>query len=70
MAIPIQVILEAMNHHQPPTPINTDTATDAGFICNNINQKKFKILGYVILLAQRQRESTPIQIPMGKRIRK
>jgi hypothetical protein len=42
MALPIRVILEAMEHPQPATPIKTDNATATGFVYNNINQKKSK----------------------------
>ena len=31
ISIPIQVILEAMNHPQPPTPINNDNDIATGF---------------------------------------
>jgi hypothetical protein len=42
MALPIRVILIALGHPQPPTPIKTDNSTARGFVYNNINQKKSK----------------------------
>ena len=42
MAIKIRVILEAMNHPQPPTPIKTDNYTSTGFIYNKSNRNKPK----------------------------
>ena len=41
-SIPIRVMLEALCHPQPPTPIKTDNATAHGFIYDNINLKKSK----------------------------
>jgi hypothetical protein len=41
-AIPIRIILEALNHPQPPTPIKTDNTTANGFIHNNIHQRRSK----------------------------
>ena len=41
-SIPIQYILEALQHPQPSTPIKTDNATAHGFIYYNINFKKLK----------------------------
>ena len=42
-SIPIRVILEALGHPQPPTPIKTDNATAHGFIYNNINLKNLRV---------------------------
>ena len=42
MCIPIRRILEALGHHQPPTPIKTDNSTAHGFTYDNINQKRSK----------------------------
>ena len=42
MALPIRVILQALNHHQPPTPIKTDNSTANGFIHDNIHQRRSK----------------------------
>ena len=39
-AIPIQTILNGLDHNQPPTPVNTDNSTTGGFIYDNIHQKK------------------------------
>ena len=41
-AIPIRIILQALNHPQPPTPIKTDNSTAHGFIHDNIHQKRSK----------------------------
>ena len=41
-AIPIRIILQALNHIQPPTPIKTDNSTANGFIHDNIHQKRSK----------------------------
>ena len=32
MAIPIRIVLQALDHPQPPTPIETDNSTANGFI--------------------------------------
>ena len=40
--IPIRTLLQALGHHQPPTPINTDNATANGFVHDNIYQKRSK----------------------------
>ena len=42
MALPIRVVLQALNHPQPPTPIKTDNSTANGFIHDNIHQKRSK----------------------------
>ena len=39
MALPIRVVLQALNHPQPPTPIKTENSTANGFIHDNIHQK-------------------------------
>lgn len=39
LAIPIQNILEALNHTQPETPVKTENSTKNGFVHNNIHQK-------------------------------
>ena len=41
-ALPIRVILQALDHPQPPTPIKTDNSTANGFIHDNIHQKRSK----------------------------
>ena len=41
-ALMIRNILNALGHHQPPTPIKTDNATANAFIHNNIKQKRSK----------------------------
>ena len=41
-AIPIRVVLQALDHPQPPTPIKTDNSTANGFIHDNIHQKRSK----------------------------
>ena len=41
-AIPIRIILQALNHPQPPTPIKTDNSTAHGFIHENVHQKRSK----------------------------
>ena len=42
MALPIRIVLQALNHPQPPTPIKTDNSTANGFIHDNIHQKRSK----------------------------
>ena len=41
-AVPLRIILQALGHPQPPTPIKTDNSTTNGFIHNNIHLKKSK----------------------------
>ena len=41
-AIPIRHILTQLGHKQPPTPLKTDNSTTAGFVNNNIHQKRSK----------------------------
>ena len=36
ITLPIRVLLEALNHPQPPTPIKTDNSTAHGFVYDNI----------------------------------
>ena len=38
----IRIILEALGHKQPPTPLKTDNATAVGFANSNMRQKKSK----------------------------
>ena len=40
--IPIRTLLQALGHHQPPTPIKTDNATANGFVHDNIYKKRSK----------------------------
>ena len=42
VALPIRVVLQALNHPQPPTPIKTDNSTANGFIHDKIHQKRSK----------------------------
>jgi hypothetical protein len=42
MGIPIRILLQALGHKQPATPLKTDNATANGFAHNNITQKKSK----------------------------
>ena len=42
MSIPIRHILESLQHPQPPTPLKTDNSTAAGFVYDNIHQKRSK----------------------------
>ena len=42
MALPIWVVLQALNHPQPSTSTKTDNSTAAGFIHDNIHQKRYK----------------------------
>ena len=41
-AVPIRIILQALDHQQPPTPVKTDNSTAQGFIEDNIHMKKSK----------------------------
>ena len=41
-AVPIRIILQALDHEQPPTPVKTDNSTAQGFIQDNIHMKKSK----------------------------
>ena len=36
----LRIALEEMGHHQPPTPVFTDSATSDGFVTGNIRQRK------------------------------
>jgi len=42
VAIPIRIVLQALDHAQPPTPIKTDNSTANGFIHDNIHQRRSK----------------------------
>ena len=42
MALPMRMVLTALDHPQPPTPVKTDNSTANGFIHDNIHQKKSK----------------------------
>ena len=42
LALPIRILLHALDHPQPPTPIKTDNSTALGFIKDNINKKRSK----------------------------
>ena len=44
MALPIRIVLQALNHPQPPTPIKTDNSTTAGIVNSSIRQKKSKAM--------------------------
>ena len=41
-AIPARVLLEEMDHPQPPTPVQTDNTTTHGFVTKNLNPKATK----------------------------
>ena len=41
-AVPIRIILQALDHQQPPTSVKTDKSTAQGFIQDNIHMKKSK----------------------------
>ena len=41
-ALPLRILLQALHHPQPPTPVKTDNTTTTGFIHNNIHQKRSK----------------------------
>jgi hypothetical protein len=43
-AIPIRYALEELSHPQPPTPIQTDNSTAAGYSNNTIKQKRSKAM--------------------------
>ena len=43
-AIPLRNALEDLGHPQPPTPIQTDNSTAAGFLNDNIKQKRTKTI--------------------------
>jgi hypothetical protein len=38
-AIPLRYALEELGHPQPPTPVQTDNSTTAGYSNNTIKQK-------------------------------
>ena len=42
VSIPIRTLLQALEHPQPPTLINTDNSTTNGFIHDNIHQRRSK----------------------------
>lgn len=52
VSIPIRILLQSLNHPQPPTLIKTDNSTANGFIHDNISNM-FTILGHAILLVER-----------------
>ncbi len=41
-AVIIRIILEALNHKQPPTPLNTENSTSSGFANSHIRIKRAK----------------------------
>ena len=41
-AVIIRIILEALNHKQPPTPLKTDNSTSSGFANSHIRIKRAK----------------------------
>jgi len=43
-SIPVCITLEELGHPQPPTPIQTDNSTAAGFVNNTIKQKRSKAI--------------------------
>ena len=43
-AIPTRHLLEAMGHHQPPTPMQTENSTALGVITNKIQPKRTKAM--------------------------
>jgi hypothetical protein len=43
-AAPLRVMLEALGHQQPPTPIQTDNSTDYEILNNKVNQKISKAM--------------------------
>ena len=43
-AIPARHLLEAMGHHQPPTPMQTDNSTTLGVVTNKIQPKRTKAM--------------------------
>ena len=42
-SIPFRVMLEALGHPQPPTPIKTENAIAHGFIYDNIHLKNLRV---------------------------
>ena len=42
VAVPIRTFLQELGHEQPPTPIKTDNSTAAGFVNDNIQQRRSK----------------------------
>ena len=43
-AVPIRITLEEMGHPQPPTPVETDNVTAAGFANDTLKQKRSKAI--------------------------
>jgi hypothetical protein len=43
-ALPLRVTLEELGHPQPPTPMQTDNSTAAGFANDTIKQKRSKAI--------------------------
>ena len=43
-AIPAQYLLEAMGHHQPPSPMLTNNSTALGVVTNKIQPKRTKAM--------------------------
>ena len=43
-AIPARYLLEAIGHHQPPNPMQTDNSTALGVVTNKIQPKRTKAM--------------------------
>ena len=66
IAINICTILNAMEHPQPSTPIQTDNSTTEGFVNKTMTLKKFKIIGYALKFSSRQRNPKVKKLYWGK----
>ena len=66
IVLPIRRILEALNHPQPPTPIKTDKFHYEWIHTQQYTPEKIQIVGYAILLVERQKNSTAVKFFLGE----
>ena len=50
----LKISLEEMGHHQPPTPVVTDSATNDGFVNDNNGQRKSRAIGMILYWVRRR----------------
>ena len=67
LAISIRIMLEALGHVQPPTPLKTDNSITHGFTHDNMQQKRSIILRHALSLVARQRNTESNEGVLGER---
>jgi hypothetical protein len=67
IAVPMRKTLEELGHPQPQTPVQTNNSTAYGVINNKIQPKATKAMDMRVLLAQRPRKCTTIQVLLAPR---